>query len=152
MSEYLQTTFDKFEFRVRKGYVYTEDDLWIEVLEGKARVGVTDYLQRTSGDVAFIETVKQGSRIQKGSALGTMETAKTTVALYSPLSGQVTDINQTLTQKPELLNTAPYEEGWLLIITPENLIEDTKPLLNADDYYSLMLTKLRRGESKLESK
>jgi len=152
LSEYFQTIFDKFELQVRKEYRYTEDDLWVHVEDGKARIGVTDYLQRTSGDVAFIETARQGSRIQKKGELGTMETAKTTVTLYSPLSGQVTEVNRVLAQKPELLNSAPYKEGWLVIITPYDLEGDAKSLLSAEDYYQLMLGKLRSGEGRLESR
>ena len=58
MNEYLRTTYDKFELQVRKGFCYTKDDLWVSIENGQAKVGVSDYLQKTSGDIAFIE-VKQ---------------------------------------------------------------------------------------------
>ena len=105
MSEYLQTVFEKFELRVRKGYYYTEDGLWASVEGTKVRVGVTDYLQRTGGDVAFVELVKLGSTVQKQTEIGTLETAKTTVSLLSPISGTVEEVNGMLSEKPELVNS-----------------------------------------------
>ena len=65
MSEYLRTVFDKFELRVRKGFYYTRYDLWLSIENGKAKVGVSDYLQKTSGDVAFIEVAEVGSTVER---------------------------------------------------------------------------------------
>ena len=151
MSDYLQTVFDKFELRVHKGYYYTRDDLWASVETGKVRVGVSDYLQKTSGDVAFIEVAKPDSTIQLGKELGTIESAKTTVALFSPISGKVDKVNNKLAEKPELVNMEPYGEGWLVIIAPNNL-EELRLLLSANDYYQLMLEKLQSEHGKLESR
>jgi glycine cleavage system H protein len=150
LSDYLQTVFDKFELRVRKGYYYTRDDVWASVENGKVRVGVSDYLQKTSGDVAFIEMAKLGSTVQLGNEFGTIESAKTTVTLLSPISGQVHEVNDRLAEKPELINMDPYGDGWLAIIAPRNF-EEMKVLLSADDYYKLMLDKLHSKQGKLES-
>jgi glycine cleavage system H protein len=152
MSEYLRTTFDKFELRVRKGFYYANDDLWVSVENGKARVGVTDYLQKTSGDVAFIEMAKPDSTVDRGKAFGTIESAKTTLELLSPVSGKIDESNNKLTGKPELVNSDPYGEGWLVVIAPSNLENDRKSLLSAEDYYKLMLEKLQSEHGKLESK
>jgi glycine cleavage system H protein len=151
LSDYLQTVFDKFELRVRKGYCYTKDDLWASVENGKVRVGVSDYLQKTSGDVAFIEVAKPGATIQLGKEFGTIESAKTTVPLPSPLSGKVDEVNDRLVEKPELVNMEPYGEGWLIIIAPSDL-DELRLLLSADDYYKLMLEKLQSERGKLESR
>ena len=152
MSEYLQTVFEKFELRVRKGYYYTEDGLWASVEDPKIRVGVTDYLQRTGGDVAFVELVKLGSTVQKQTEIGTLETAKTTVSLLSPISGTVEEVNGMLLEKPELVNSDPYGEGWLIILTPHSLEDDLKSLMSADDYFQLMLKRLETEHEKLESR
>lgn len=152
MNEYLRTTYDKFELRVRQGFYYTKDDLWVSVENGKARVGVSDYLQKTSGDVAFIEVAKPGSAVEKGKDLGTIESAKTTVPLPSPLSGTLEEANSKLTGNPELVNSDPYGEGWLVTLTPSNLEDDRISLLSADDYFKLMLEKLQSEHGKLESK
>ena len=152
MSEYLTTTYDKFVLQVRKGFYYTRDDLWVSVENGEAKVGVSDYLQKTSGDVAFIEVAKTGSVVEKGKEFATIESAKTTVALLSPLSGRVDETNGNLTGKPELVNSDPYGEGWLVVITPQNLEDDRTSLLSAEDYYKLMLEKLQSELGKLESR
>ncbi len=152
MSEYLTTTYDKFELRVHKGFYYTRDDLWVSVENGKAKVGVSDYLQRTSGDVAFIEVAKPGSAVEKNREFATVESAKTTVALLSPLSGKIDETNGNLTGKPELVNSDPYGEGWLAVIIPRNFEDDRMLLLSAEDYYKLMLEKLQSEHGKLESR
>jgi glycine cleavage system H protein len=152
LSEYLQTVFQKFELRVRKGYYYTEDGLWTSVEGPKVRVGVTDYLQRTRGDAAFVDLVKPGSTVQKQTGIGTLETAKTTVSLLSPISGTVEEVNGMLLEKPELVNSDPYGEGWLITLTPHSLEDDLKSLMSADDYFQLMLKKLETEHKKPESK
>jgi len=152
LSEYLQTVFDKFELRVRKGYHYTEDGLWISMEEGKVRVGVSDYVQRTGGDVAFVELLKLGSTVERQAEFGTLETAKTTVSLLSPISGTVEEVNGMLLKKPELVNSNPYGEGWLIILTPRSLEDDLNSLMSADDYFQLMLRKLETEHEKLESR
>jgi glycine cleavage system H protein len=151
LNDYLRTVFDKFELRVRKGYYYTKDDLWVSHENGKVRVGVSDYLQKTSGDVAFVELAKLGSTVQLGDELGTIESAKTTVTLLSPISGKVDEINGRLAEKAELVNSDSYGDGWLVIIAASNL-EELKLLFSADDYHNLMLNKLQGKQGKLESK
>lgn len=152
MSEHFRTNFDKFELRVRKGCYYTRDDLWVSVENGKVRIGVSDYLQKTSGDVAFVEVAKPGSKVEQGKEFGTIESAKTTVALFSPVSGKIDEANSKLDRKPELVNSDPFGEGWLVVITPLNLDDDLRLLLNAEDYYKLMLQKLQSEHGKLESR
>ena len=152
MSEYLRTVFDKFELQVRKGFYYTRDDLWVSVENGKAKVGVSDYLQKTSGDVAFVEVAKPGSTVERGKEFGTMESAKTTVELLSPLSGTLQEVNNNLSGKPELVNSDPYGDGWIVVISPLNLEGDRSSLLSAEEYYTLMLGKLQSEHGKLESR
>jgi len=150
LSDYLQTVFDKFELRVRKGYCYTEDGLWISMEEGRVRVGVSDYVQRTGGDVAFVELLKPGSTVERQGEFGTLETAKTTVSLLSPMSGTVEEANGRLVEKPELVNSDPYGEGWLVTLAPRKLENELKTLMSADGYFELMLTKLETEHEKLE--
>ncbi|MGP8070642.1 MAG: glycine cleavage system protein H [Candidatus Bathyarchaeia archaeon] len=152
MSEYLRTTYDKFELLVRKGFYYTNDDLWVSIENGQAKIGVSDYLQKTSGDIAFIEVAKAGSTVEKGKELGTVESAKTTIALLCPISGRVDKTNDELAARPELINSDPYGKGWLAIIAPSNLNDDQRALVSADDYYKLMLGKLQTEHEKLESR
>lgn len=142
MSEFLTTTFGKFELLVHKGYYYVEDGFWASVEGSKARVGITDYLQRTVGDAAFIELVKRGSLVKRQGEIGTLETAKAAISVVSPVSGTVEEVNSALAERPELINSDPYGEGWLVIVVPENLSEELKMLMSAEDYFKLMLKKL----------
>ena len=150
MSEYLSTTFDKFELRVRREYYYNEDGLWISTEEGMVRVGVSDYVQRTGGDVAFVELLKPGSTVERQREFGTLETAKTTVSLLSPMSGTVEEANSRLVEKPELVNSDPYGEGWMVTFAPRKLENELKTLMSADGYFELMLKKLETEHKKLE--
>lgn len=102
--------------------------------------------------MAFVEVVRQGSTIEKQAEFGTLETAKTTVSLLSPISGTIEQLNGILSEKPELVNSDPYGEGWLLILAPRNLEDDLKTLMNADQYFKLMLNKLETENKKLESR
>lgn len=152
MNEYLQTVFDKFDLRVHKEYHYTEDGLWAKIEAGRVRVGLSDYLQRTGGDVAFVEVVRQGSVVEKQAEFGTLETAKTTVSLFSPISGTIEQVNGILSEKPELVNSDPYGEGWVAILAPRSLEDDLKTLMNADQYFELMIKKLKTEHKKLEAR
>ncbi len=143
MSEFLKTVFGKFELRVRKGYYYVEDGFWASVEDDKVRIGITDYFQRTLGDAAFVESEKKGSTLEKGGQVGTLETAKAAVSVISPVSGVIEEVNGLLDDKPELVNSDPYGEGWFAILKPRNIEADLKTLMNADEYFRLMLKKLQ---------
>jgi len=118
--------------------------------EGRVRVGVSDYVQRTGGDVAFVELLKLGSTVERQREFGTLETAKTTVSLLSPMSGTVEEANGRLVEKPELVNSDPYGEGWLVTLAPRKLENELKALMSADGYFELMLKKLETEHKKLE--
>lgn len=142
MSEYLRTVYGKFELRVHKEYHYSEDGVWVKIEASRVRVGVSDYLQKTIGDVAFVDVVKQGSAIEREFEIGTIDSAKTTVSLPSPMSGRVEQVNGALSEKPELVNSDPYGEGWFVVLTPRNLEDDLEMLMNANQYFQQMLKSL----------
>jgi glycine cleavage system H protein len=152
LTEYLATIFDKFELRVHKGYHYTEEGIWASVEGTKVRVGVTDYVQRIGGDIAFVDLVKESTAVERQAEIGTLETAKTTVSLHSPISGAVEQTNATLVGKPELVNSDPYGDGWLAMLVPRNLEDDLKMLVSAEEYFQMMLKKLETEHKKLESR
>jgi len=144
MAEFLETTFDKFIFKVKTGYLYTDDDYWIDILGSVATIGVTDYLQKSNGDVAFAEPVKPGKEVKKGDELGEIETIKVTLNLVSPVSGRVSEINQELEAHPELINSDPYGTGWICrieLVDPEGAIDG---FLQAEAYMELMKGKLEK--------
>ena len=144
MAEFLETTFDKFIFTVKVGYLYTEDDYWVDILGSVATVGVTDYLQKSNGDVAFVEPVAPGKEVKKGDELGEIETIKVTLNLTSPVSGRVIEVNQQLEAHPELINSDPYGAGWICRIELADPEGAKDGFLQAEAYMDRMKGKLEK--------
>jgi len=116
---------------------YTSDHEWIRVDGDEIVVGVTDFAQGELGDVVFIEIETEGESLSKGDTFGTIEAVKTVSDLYMPLDGEVVEVNSALEDTPELVNSEPYESGWMIKIKmndPSQLNE----LLSAQDYKALI--------------
>lgn len=141
MPEYYDTSVDKFSFRVRKDYVYSPYDTWAGIDGDTATVGVTDLLQRKLGDIAFVECPEVGTVLEQEDQLGVLESAKATVDLTCPVTGEVVEVNSELDMRPELVNESPYEEGWLLRIRLSDVGEDRPGLLSAEAYFELLKKK-----------
>jgi glycine cleavage system H protein len=139
--EYLETTVDKFVFRVKKGCYYNEEGVWVQVEDGLGRVGLSDFLQQSSGDMAFVEPKPQGTEVRQGETLGEIETIKISFDLASPVSGVIRDVNEALEDQPELVNEDPYGEGWVALLELTNLEEDVKNLHDAEAYFVVMKAK-----------
>jgi glycine cleavage system H protein len=144
MADFLETTFDKFIFKVKAGYLYSGDDYWVEIQGTVATVGVTDYLQKSSGDVAFVEPVAPGKEVKQGDELGEIETIKVTLNLISPVTGKVIEVNQQLEAHPELINSDPYGAGWICRIELADPEKEKERLLQAEVYMELMKGKIER--------
>ena len=142
MEGFLETTYDKFIFRVKEDYLYLKEDFWAKIDGNSASVGISDFLQKSRGDVAFLETIEAGSEVRQGEGIGTIETIKATFAIISPVTGRVIEINPKLEGSPYLLNEDPYGEGWIYKIELSRLEEDRKGLLSAIDYLELMKEKI----------
>jgi glycine cleavage system H protein len=96
---------------------YTESDEWVRVEADSATLGVTDFAQDQLSDVVYFEVVvKVGDKLSKGDAVGILESVKAAVDIYSPVSGEVTEINDELPNNPELVNSDPYGEAWMVRI------------------------------------
>lgn len=138
MSDFLETTVDKFTFKVATDRLYTADHLWVKPEPEGVRVGLSDYLQQTSGDVAFAEPQARGTPLTPGDELATLETMKTNLSIPSPVSGVIKLANLHLEDEPELVNTSPYDEGWLVLIEASALGAEKLNLLDAQAYFALM--------------
>lgn len=136
--EYLKLTVDKFVFTVKKGYLYGEQGVWLTVEDGLARVGITDFLQQRSGDVAFVNMPEPESEVKRGQELGSVETIKADVSINSPVSGTIRERNEELDVRPELVNEDPYGEGWLVVIETSDFESDREELLTAEEYLPVM--------------
>lgn len=149
--EFLETTVDKFTFKVPKGYLYNQDDCWVKVERDIATIGITDFKQQLGGDVAFVETKETESEVNQGDEFGQLETIKTTMALISPVSGTIKEVNPEIESRPEVINDDPYGTGWIILIKLKNFESDKENLLDASSYFELMKEKIaeeekRRGE------
>jgi glycine cleavage system H protein len=112
---------------------YTKDHEWVKITGAEARVGITDYAQKQLGDVVYLELPDVGRTFTKGDVFGTIESVKAVSELYAPISGEVTEVNQSLTQKPESVNSAPHE-SWMIAMTVSG---DSDDLLDATQYTEL---------------
>ena len=142
MSEFLATTVDKFTFRVATDRLYCRDGLWvfwIQPQEGnRVRVGLTDYLQQYSGDVAFVTVKPLGTKLEVGDDLADLETIKVNIALPSPVSGAIVGVNDALELNPEFVNQSPYEKGWLAEIEATDWEAGRAALLDPKAYFTIM--------------
>ncbi|MEE1649381.1 glycine cleavage system protein GcvH [Brachybacterium sp. J144] len=112
--------------------LYSKDHEWVRVeSEGVALVGVTDYAAEQLGDVVYVDLPEEGAEVTAGTEMGEIESTKSVSDLFSPLTGSVTEVNQAVVDTPELVNSSPFEDGWLIRVSFAELPED---LLSAVDY------------------
>jgi glycine cleavage system H protein len=104
-------------------YRYTKDHEWIDANGDSGTVGITDYAQEQLGDVVFVELPKVGAKLAAGKSLGTVESVKAVSEIYSPVTGEVTEINSTLADSPETINKDPHVAAWLIKIKLSNSSE-----------------------------
>jgi glycine cleavage system H protein len=97
---------------------YTKDHEWVRDEGGDLRVGVTDYAQDALGDIVFVTLPDTGSTVTAGQACGEIESTKSVSDVYAPVSGTVVERNEALDSSPELINSDPYGDGWMLVIRP----------------------------------
>lgn len=128
---------DRLPMEVPGDRHYTDEHEWVLVEgEGTVRVGITDYAQDALGDVVFVELPESGKETTKGTTLAEVESTKSVGEVYSPVAGTVTEGNQKLVEQPDLINSDPYGEGWIMIISIEGDL-DTSEFLDADGYRAL---------------
>jgi glycine cleavage system H protein len=116
---------------------YTKDHEWILIDGNNATVGITEYAQRELGDIVFVEVDTIGKQLESGAVFGTVEAVKTVSDLFIPVSGTITELNPALGGAPELVNSDPYGEGWMVKMTlsdPSQL----EGLMDAAAYASLV--------------
>jgi len=113
-------------------YKYAKSHEWLEVKGETGVIGITDYAQSSLGDIVFVELPKVGQEIEAGSTFGSVESVKAVSDLYSPVTGTVTEVNESLNSTPETINSAA-NDTWLIKLTLTNT-DDTNALLSAADY------------------
>ena len=116
---------------------YTKEHEWIRLEGDVAYVGITDYAQEQLGDIVFVDIQTVGETLSADEVFGTIEVVKTISDLFLPVAGEVLEQNETLEEQPELVNTDPYGEGWLIKIKPA-ADADFDSLLDAEAYKALI--------------
>ena len=124
----------KDEYQVPTGFYYTKEHEWVRVETDKCRIGVTDYAQDSLHEIVYVDLPRVGAKVTHMQSLGTVESVKAVADVYSPISGQVIEVNNELSDAPELVNKSPYEKGWITIIRPDDLKKDLPTLMNPDAY------------------
>lgn len=113
---------------------YTSTHEWIRVDEnGVATVGISEHAQEALGDIVFVELPEPGTGIEARGEVAVVESVKAASDIYSPVSGEITEVNEALIDNPQLVNTAPYDDGWIYRMTV-NDEKDLEELLNAEAY------------------
>ena len=119
------------------GLKYTKDHEWIKVEGNDAYIGITEFAQRELGDIVYIDITSIGKEVAKDEVFGTVEAVKTVSDLFMPVTGTITEVNAKLDSKPELVNTDPYGDGWMVKISLQDAAS-VDSLLSADSYQSLI--------------
>ena len=114
---------------------YTKDHEWVKIDGEVAAIGITDFAQRELGDIVFVEVETEGETLDEGEVFGTIEAVKTVSDLFMPLSGEIIEFNTELEASPEVVNSDPYEAGWMIKIKFGDVGKD---LLSLDEYKELI--------------
>jgi len=147
VTDFLETTVDKFTFKVAGDRYYTPEGVWAKPEGSRVRIGLTDFLQQRSGDVAFAEVKPAGSAIGFGDEIAVIETIKVNISLASPVHGVVAETNPAMATAPEAVNQDPYGAGWLADIEPKDWEADRLRLLDGETYFRVM-----KGQAEVEVK
>jgi glycine cleavage system H protein len=113
---------------------YTRSHEWVRTEDGTATIGITDYAQEELGDIVYVELPEEGATFDAGDSFGTVESVKAVSDLYTPVGGEVVEVNEALNDSPEKINEDPYGDGWIVKLR----VSDEGDLLSASDYEQLL--------------
>ena len=116
---------------------YTKDHEWVHVEGESVVVGVTDFAQKELGDIVYVDVDTEGETIEKEVVFGSVEAVKTVSDLFMPVNGEVLEFNENLEDNPELINSDPYGEGWIIKVSISDSSE-LEDLLSSEDYQNLV--------------
>jgi glycine cleavage system H protein len=120
-----------------ENFHYTKEHEWVSMQGDVGTVGITDYAQHELGDIVYVDLPKPGTTVTKGKTVGSVESVKAVSDIYSPVSGEVIEVNETLAEAPEKLNTDAHGDAWLVRIRLSSP-DEIKDLLSAADYRSYL--------------
>ncbi len=125
------------KYLVKTERYYTKDHHWVLVKGNIAQIGITDYLQKSFGDVLEVKLPQKGEDYDSGDIVVRLETKNGPKEIYTPLGGQISEINEQLYEEPYLINEEPYDAGWLFLLKIKDILE-IEDLLTTDDYIEIL--------------
>lgn len=149
MNDAIRVAAGKFFVKIPFGFYYSEHDTWLKQ-DLEVTVGITDFFQLMLGDILFVNLPEEGSEVNTLEEIGELESIKAVLELYSPVSGKVLEVNPKLETNPEILNSDPYHEGWMLKIEAFDLEADIPKLMNAEQYAKLVEMKIKEQKERTE--
>jgi len=136
MPNFIEFKVDKFTFRIALDRLYSTEGLWVMRQDNQVRIGISDYLQQRSGDVAFTEVKPKGTVVTFGEELAVIETIKVNISLSSPVTGRVLEVNPAMETAPEAINQDPYGAGWLAVLEATEGETHLEQLLDPQAYFA----------------
>ena len=122
------------EYVVPENLYYTKEHEWLKIEDDTATMGITDYAQKSLHEIVFVDLPEIKRKVRQMEPIGTVESVKAVSEIYTPISGEIMEVNKELNEKPELVNQDPYGKGWIAKIRPEKLDEEIKNLLDPEKY------------------
>jgi len=119
---------------------YSKEHEWVKTEGRTAVVGITDYAQQQLHEIVYVEVQKEGSEVRQFQTMGTVESVKSVSDIFSPVTGEITEVNTELAESPEILNQDPYRKGWIAKVNLTDFKKDFKNLLTAKQYAELIKT------------
>lgn len=129
-----------------KQFRYTKEHEWVDAKDSSAKIGITDYAQHELGDVVFVELPAAGTQLAAGKTMGSVESVKAVSDIYAPASCEVVEANSALKDKPELINTDPHGDGWLVKVKLANSVE-LNSLMDAAAYEAYIEEKKKEASA-----
>ena len=128
------------EYVVPESLYYTKEHEWLKIEDDTATMGITDYAQKSLHEIVFVDLPEIKKKVRQMEPIGTVESVKAVSEIYTPISGEIIEVNKELNEKPELVNQDPYGKGWIAKIRLENLDNEIKNLLTPQQYREFLKT------------
>ncbi len=112
---------------------FTKEHEWVKINNGSAVIGISDFAQEQLGDIVSIELPKAGGIFKQGQTIAIIDSVKASSDIYAPISGEITEVNEELIEKPEIINQSPYDLGWIAKIKPSDM-EEFETLMTKEKY------------------
>jgi glycine cleavage system H protein len=130
------------KYEIPSDLMYTEEHEWVRIIDNVAICGITDYAQKSLSDIIFVELPEIGKSVNKGDVVCTVESVKAVSDVFSPVSGEITEVNKQLEKEPSFINKSPYGDGWIFKVKISDI--DFSHLLTPEKYLEL-LQKIEEG-------